>query len=396
MGDFESALQGAKEHGVLSLCYHGLTALPPMVPGLLALQRLDLGHNSLRALPPLGALAALRELFLNDNPLERLPQEALEGCLALRCLDLRRTRLRALPPALARLPALLDIAVAGAPLEAEAREAGRAGGTAGLLALLRQRDERAGLLAALHKKLALEVWKEAADTEGGRALLGALVAACAAEFPDNADLRAVGNNAVRLFATGLGEASAGAARARFEALRQDNERKALGAEIELAMRALYFDAADPRLIARLRGEIVGALGSVEDARFLLAHARALLPPAAAHIVPEQLPALIAALRAQLGAAREAALAALVKALGAHYGEREPREVEALARACAGLLPRSEDVRSLGADVGELFPAEFGGANPRKVVRAFREAQEDKGLGGGGGGGGGGRRRGGPG
>ena len=59
MGDLESALQGAREHGTLSLCYQGLTALPPMVPGLLTLQRLDLGHNGLRTLPPLGALAAL-------------------------------------------------------------------------------------------------------------------------------------------------------------------------------------------------------------------------------------------------------------------------------------------------------------------------------------------------
>jgi hypothetical protein len=401
MGDFDAALSGAREHGVLPLSHLGLSRLPPAVPALgAALTRLDLGHNCLRSLPPLGALTALRELFLNDNPLAALPAGVLEGCLALRCLDVRRTRLRALPPALSRLPALLDIAIAGAPLEAEAAAAGRAGGTAGLLALLRRRDEREGLLAALRKTLELQVWKEAADSEGGRALLDALVAQCAAEFPGNAELRSVNNNAARLFATALPDASAAAARARFQALRDDNERKALGAELELAMRALYFDAADPRLVARLRAEVVAALPTLEDARFLLAHARALLPGAAAHIVPEQLPARIAALRARLGAEREAALAALARALGAHYGEREPRDVEALARACASLLPRSEDLRSLGADVGELFPAEFASASAKRVVRAFLAAQEDKGLGGGGGDGGGGggagasRRRGG--
>ena len=394
MGDFDAALQGAREHGVLPLSHLGLTQVPPAALGLRGLLRLDLGHNRLRALPPLGALAALRELFLNDNPLAALPGEAREGCLALRCLDVRRTRLRALPPALSRLPALLDVATAGAPLEAEAAAAGRAGGTPALLALLRRRDEREGLLAALRKTLALSVWKEAADSEGGRALLDALVAQCAAEFPGNAELKSINSNAVRLFATPLPEASAGAARARFEALRDDNERKALGAELELAMRALYFDAADPRLVARLRAELVGALPTLDDMRFLLAHARALLPGAAALIVPEQLPARIGALRARLGAEREAALAALAKALGAHYGEREPRDVEALARACASLLPRSEDLRSLGADVGELFPAEFASASARRAVRAFRAAQEDKGLGGAGGGAGGSRRRGG--
>jgi hypothetical protein len=115
-----------------------------MVPALAALRRLDLGHNSLASLPPLGALRTLQELFLNDNPLRELPAAALEGCFALRCLDVRRTRLRALPPALGRLPELIDVALAGAPLEGALLDAGRAGGTAGLLALLRARDERDG------------------------------------------------------------------------------------------------------------------------------------------------------------------------------------------------------------------------------------------------------------
>ena len=380
MADFDAALQGAAEHGALSLCHLGLRAVPPMVPALAALRRLDLGHNSLASLPPLGALRALQELFLNDNPLRELPAAALEGCFALRCLDVRRTRLRALPPALGRLPELIDVALAGAPLEGALLDAGRAGGTAGLLALLRARDERDGLLAALRKKLALEVWKEAADTEAGRARLDALVAECGAEFPDNADLKAVANNAARLFATELAAASPAFARARFEALREDNERKALGAEIELAMRAIYFDAADPRVVARARAEIVAALPTLEDARFMLAHARALLPPLAAHIAPEQLPARIQALRGKLNAEREAALRLLLRALGEHYGDREPRDVEALARACAGLLPRSEDIRALAADAGELFPPEFASANPKKVVRGFRAAQEEKGLG----------------
>ena len=393
MGDLDAALQAAREHGVLSLSYQHLSALPPIVPALHALRRLDLGHNSLTSLPPLGALARLQELFLNDNPLRELREGALEGCFALRCLDVRRTRLRALPASLCRLPALVDVALAGSPLAAEECEAGRAGGTAGLLALLRQRDERGALLAALRKRLALEVFKEAGDTEAGRARLDALVAQVGAEFPDNAELKAAGNNAARLFAGELADASPGRARARFEALRDDNERKALGAEIELAMRAIYFDAADPRLVARLRADIVAALPSVEDARFMLAHARALLPRAAGEVVPEQLPALIQALRAKLGAEREAAVALLLRALGAHYGEREPKDVEGLARACAALLARSDDVRSLGADVGDLFPAEFAAANPKRVVRAFQAAQADKGLGGGGGGAGG-RRRGG--
>jgi hypothetical protein len=389
MGDHESAVQGAKEHGVLSLCFKNLTSVPPLVPSLHSLWRLDLGSNSLTTLPPLGSLRCLEELFLNDNPLAELPGSVLEGCFALQFLDVRRTLLRTLPPTLSLLPALLDVGLAGAPLEHELLEAGRVGGTSGLLALLRLRQERDGLLYQLRKVLALEVWKEAGDTEAGRAQLGALVAQCSEEFPENADLKAVCNNAVRLFVTDLPSATPAAARVRFEALRNDNERKALGAEIELAMRAIYYDAADPRLIARLRAEIVAALPSLQDTRFLLQHARALLPPTAGLIVPEQLPALVGALRSKLNAERDAACAQLLKALERHYADREPKDVEALARACAALLPRSEDIRSLAADAAELFPAEFASASVKKVVKAFRAAQEDKGMGTGGGGGGGG-------
>ena len=379
--DFASELQSAKDHGILSLSSMHLTSVPPMVPSLHTLRRLDLGSNHLRTLPPLGSLRCLQELFLNDNPLCELPAGSLLGCFALRCLDLRRTLLASLPASLSQLPALLDVSTAGAPLEAALCEAGRAGGTPGLLALLRQRHERAALLQALSHRLQQEVWKEAGDTEAGLAALEALVAECSAEFPDNSDLKAVASNAARLFATDLRSASAAQARERFQALRDDNERKALGAELELAMRALYFDAADPRLLARLRAEIVAVLPTVEDARFMVAHARSLLPPQAAHIVPSQLPAIILGLRTRLNAEREAALAMLVKALAAVYFEREPKDIEAMARACASQLARSEDIKSLSADAGELFPAEWGSANPRKVIKAFRESQEDKGLGG---------------
>jgi hypothetical protein len=380
--DFDAALASARQSGHLSLHGAGLLAIPPAVPSLgVCLLRLDLSRNELATLPPLGALTALRELFLNDNPLSALPAGALDGCAALRALDLSRTLLRSLPPSLARLPALCDVALHGVRLEAPLATAARRDGCFGLLALLRARDERDGLEAALLRKLALDVWREGGDTAAGRARLAALVGAVSSAFPANADLLAVTNNAARLFGGGEpAAASAAGVAARYAALCEDNERKALGAEIELAMRAVYYDAADPRVIARLRGEVVDALPTLEDAQFLLAHARALLPSKVDLLVPSQLPALLGALRCKLRADREAAIGGLLKALAAVYPDREPREVEALARACAGGLPRVDDVRALAGDAGELFPPEFAAAKPRKVLAAFQEAQAEKGLG----------------
>jgi hypothetical protein len=93
--DYDAALAAARASGALSLYGAGLCAVPAAIPCLGArLLRLDLGANELQRLPALGSLTALRELFLNDNPLGELAGEALAGCVALRALDLSGTPLR--------------------------------------------------------------------------------------------------------------------------------------------------------------------------------------------------------------------------------------------------------------------------------------------------------------
>lgn len=382
MSSFETLVERARTYGVLSLCYVGLVSVPSIVPTLLTLRRLDLGHNELVTLPTLAPLTQLSELFLNDNPLESIPGASLASNFALRFLDLRRTQLATLPPSLSRLPLLLDVSLEGTHLEAGLATAARMDGTQGLLAQLKRRDERDALEYELRKKLALDVWREAGDTEAGQRRLDDLVAECSLEFPDNGDLKAVINNAVRLFGADPHVASPHFVRQRFQAIKDDNERKALGAEIELAMRAYYFDAADPRVITRLREDIVEALPTLEDAKFLLKHHRALLPPTAALIVPLQLPALIHALRTRMHQEREGAIAALLKSLcNNFYPDREPGEVETLVRGIASptLTLSTTELRSLTADAIELFPAEFASAHARKIAKAFRELQERKGV-----------------
>lgn len=102
----------------LDLSHNALTALPGAVADLLALQRLDLSHNALAALPP--ALFTLRELHtlrLRANRLAALPA-AVAGLEALRDLDVASNRLARLPAAaLARLPALRSLCLAGNPLQ---------------------------------------------------------------------------------------------------------------------------------------------------------------------------------------------------------------------------------------------------------------------------------------
>lgn len=377
--NFSSALATAKVDGALHLSFQGLCEVPAAVLTLAdSLKRLDLGHNELTSLPAeLGALHGLEELLLNGNDsLASLPA-ALAGCVSLRRLDVRGTALTTLPFELSRLPALVDIALDDTPLEAALLGAAQRGGTLALLGALARRDARATTLDALRKRLCLDVWKEAADTEAGRVRLDAVIADVDKAFPEDRDVRFAASNAARLFGPELGACSIADVIARFQELRDDVERKALGADIELAMRAHYYDAADPREISRIRIAIVAALPTLDDARFLIAHSRALFPARFDALEPSAVPARIVALRTRLAVDREAAVKSLVGALRSLYPERDVAEVEKLARATAALILKTEEIRALAGEVADFFPAEFGAAKAKKVFADFRESTDEK-------------------
>ncbi|KAL4437121.1 hypothetical protein ABPG75_004260 [Micractinium tetrahymenae] len=83
-----------------------LTALPPCISSLVRLQKLSLNGNQIASLPnSLGALQQLRALALRGNRLAALPP-ALGGCAQLVELDVRDNQLAELPSELGRLTSL--------------------------------------------------------------------------------------------------------------------------------------------------------------------------------------------------------------------------------------------------------------------------------------------------
>ena len=74
---------------------NALGVLAADLAGLGRVTRADFRHNSLRTLPPLGGMAALRELYLGNNELVDMSKVLPP---ALHVLDIRDNHLAELPP----------------------------------------------------------------------------------------------------------------------------------------------------------------------------------------------------------------------------------------------------------------------------------------------------------
>lgn len=240
-----SVLREAEATRHLYLSHFHLAEIPPQVFALTTLRRLDLSCNELRSLPAsIGRLTALEELWLQGNPLESI-DPAVSNLRQLRVLDLRETRLRALPAEVSRLPQLVVLDLAGTDLGPDLQDALEHGGPAALISRLGREDERLDLRDKLLEKLRRGIYAESSDTAAGAASIEHVVGAVLDEFPDSNELRSVIRNAERLFPRELARATAGTVRRRFVEVARSNQRKQLGAELELRLRAVYFDRIDP-------------------------------------------------------------------------------------------------------------------------------------------------------
>ncbi len=330
------------------------------------MRRLDLSWNEIRELPGEGLrrLTALEELTLTGNPLTTLPPELCE-CRSLRVLDVRNTCITVLPMELARLPQLRELLQSGASAKA---------GSSALIADLAHKDERAGLCTALRRVLREEVYAEVAETERGADLLEDVIADVMRVFEDSVQLKTLVRNASRLFPPSIDKANASEILGSLRALNDDLERRKLSAELELKLRAVYFDRIRPEVVPGLVHDILAQIRTLRDMRFLLHHAKDILPPDPAGVSGAGVHPPLHDLRARLEAATSAAVAVLAHALRSKYPEREPSDLHSVATECARLLRNPTLVRTLASDAQSLFPADFQDISPPSVVKAFRVLQ----------------------
>jgi Leucine rich repeat len=303
-------LEQAKRTRQLHLSAAELYAVPQPIMDLTMLSRLDLSFNRIAELPHamFTALSNLEQLWLNNNPLLELPA-TIEHAKQLQVLDVRNTKLATLPCELSRLPHLIELDLQGAPLQGALSQACTS--TSSVLAYLGKLDSGDMLRDELIEKLAAQLYRDVALTKEGRRLLPAFADAVCAEFTDTAELRQVVRHCDRLCPpTLVTDAAKATARMRqqYTALRRETQMKELSAELELKLRALYYDRIDVAAVDSCVKAVYSRVTVLEDMQFLIKHAAQALPKSPAEITGDGVLLSIKALQQAAAAAKQARVA----------------------------------------------------------------------------------------
>ncbi|CAK9003676.1 Plant intracellular Ras-group-related LRR protein 9 [Durusdinium trenchii] len=434
------AIREGQASKMLHLGFMDLRSVPGSLfaagAGLRELVRLDLSNNDLVSLPEeIGMLEKLDQLWVQNNPgLAALP-ETLAKCTRLRLIDARNTSLATIPAAIGtldrlflidlRLVTTLDVDTMEAyslPASAEeeqveeevvheeekesvtieepthAKEASAENGvdqpqgpdelnaeileqllvqTEALKGYLRHKFEIGSLKRALHDRFTEGIYRQVAETPEGLEQIKAIVHEVFACFEEIEDLRDVIRNCDRLFPEKIAQVRVRKISAKYLDLKRQNERKKLAAKLELKLRAIYFDRIDPAIVEGIVKGIYSQLETLDDIKFLIRHAKDILPENAADITGPKTRSSLYTLREKLAAERAAGIALVEKALRLLYSHVEPEQIRALTDAACKHFSNTEDLKKLAADASQIFPAEFesGMTDPRSIRRAFRDAQE---------------------
>lgn len=151
----------------------------------------------------------------------------------------------------------------------------------------------------------------------------------------------------------------------------------LAADLELKIRALYYDRIDVTKVEAMVNDILRVIPTLDDMQFLLEHAPLLFPREASSINGAHLHAAALALRAKLAEERAAAVSALTTAMRALYPDCEPTDVQLMAASLAAKIHASDQILALAADAAEVFPGDFSNARVPTILKSFAALQKEK-------------------
>lgn len=370
--------------------------------------RLDLSSNRIVSVPAeISQLAMVEQIWLNDNYLLNALPESIEYCRQLKVLDLRRTNMarKGFPHQMGRLKKLIEVCLQGTPFREQVMPGAGVDeplevDTEQLMADIAKIDRRTTLTNNMLEKVLAGIYREVADTPEGQRLIPIFVKAVCNEFKDLDELRNVVRNCDRLFPEDLNVVSysesapvkqAKKLRKQFVQLQRQNEKKKMSAELELKLRAIYYDMVEPKQVEQMVEDIyykgdftIEKHLEIEDIQFMIKNASRIFPTAPKEVTGHGIRQAVWDLQDSIIRERLAGVEKLGRALCNFYSDREPPQVHELAAEVSkGFFkdPRFatkkelEEIRKLAADAAMHFPSEFHAAkeNPVAVKISFKRS-----------------------
>ena len=384
----ESATKRALHTKVVALGHSGLNSVPmPLIMRMgdmmSKMVRLDLSHNFIQTIPTeISLLSSLQELWLQFNPLVNLT--GIAKLQNLEVLDIRGTHVQALPSDMATLKRLYEIDWRETPLALNLlkQHAIEVNDLPTTMALLHEQHIREGLESTLLESLSGVKFMKEADVPGMAERIEQLVHTISDMYQDLEEFSLFVRRADSLLPDKINECTPNnlkRVKDSFEEMQRQTTRKRLAADVEIKLRAVYFDRASRQEIDTMLTGIYQNVSSLEDIEHLVQYVVEIMPPEPADVTGPLVWKNLLAHQALLTAKRQAAIATLATSMQGLYPEQRPVDLAEKAKEVASVFATErfatkkelERLTQVSAEASKLFPADFPSIVPHEVKEAAR-------------------------
>lgn len=385
----KQALEKAEKTKCLMLGHAGLTSVPMqrlMRTGedmLSRIMRLDLSFNYITVLPrEIGLLSNLQELWLQENPLTTLA--GISSLQQLEVLDIRNTRVSSFPSEIATLKRLYDMDWRETPVaeiiwrdyEIEAND------LPAVMTVLQEQHTREVLEAQLLEALSGVKYMKEADVPGMADMIKQLVGTLSEMYNDVDEFSLFVRRADSLLPDKMKECTPKnllKVKENFEEMQRQTTRKRLAADVEIKLRAIYYDRAERREIDAMIEGIYKHVISLEDIQHLVKYAADIMPNEPSAVTGAVVWKSLLEHQTMLTAKRQQAISTLTTAMMGLFPEQKPADLaeKAIEVAAAFAVERFatkkelERLTQVSAEAAKLFPSDYPSVNPGEIKEAAR-------------------------
>jgi hypothetical protein len=247
----------------------------------------------------------------------------------------------------------------------------------------KSRFERSNLRKILQEKLVNEQFPADSEHEHFFTVIHQLVENASAMFPDLSDFRLFIRRIHKLLPQRIDDVSSTTLRnaeKHFHFLRDNTDKIRLSADIEIKIRAIYFDRIERTAVAALIESIYQHVHTLEDLQFLVKFSTALFP---AHgpqgVTGESILKNIEALQTELREKRNVSILGMINVMTQLYPEQEYSIIQERAMQICKVyqierfITEKEQnvINQIVTDSAQIFPPDFISATPEYISEKKR-------------------------